>query len=412
MARVGALHREVENVVGRQRVGGIDAHFAAVPPVRHFEREKLHRGAAVLRDFHRLGFDHAMVQLERNAARRLGRAKTRDGGQHARLAAVVHAPRRHHVLYREVGGCLRLQWVRLQSHGRIQPEIVEIGGHAGLLHIRIEVHRQRQVDGLRDGAQRTRQFRERRARVGAFYGINAGVERRVIVGHLAHRLHARTERQHLRALPRSQPRHHAPGHLLCLVQPVAGAHAEGVIDREHGHFPRAAGGRHRLAHVRMRERQHDQQDQRRAQREQHQVAQPPVLDRALYPPLEEHQGAEGQRCGLVFLQKMQPDRQSHRHRAGQKPGREETHLEPPLAHGQVFPQPFIQRPRRIHEEVFHPRAARRRGQRLNVRIDLPRVLVARILGRNFQRIGRVFHIHQHHRLAKLRLHLLPATGRE
>ena len=189
-----------------------------------------------------------------------------------------------------------------------------------------------------------------------------GVERRVIVGHLAHRLHARSERQHLRALPRAQPRHHAPGHLFGLVQPVAGAHAERVVDRQHGDFPRAAGRRHRLAHVRMRERQRDQQDQRHPQRQQHQVAQPPVLDGALYAALEEHQGAERQRRGLVFLQKMQPDRQSHGHRAGQKPGREEAHLEPPLAHGQVLAQPFIQRPRGIHEEVFHPRAARCRGQ--------------------------------------------------
>ena len=94
-----------------------------------------------------------------------------------------------------------------------------------------------------------------------------------------------------------------------LREPVAGAHAERIVDGQHGDLAGALGGEHGLPHVGMGEGQHEQQYQQGTRGEQQQVAQAAVLDGTLRPLLEEHQRTERQRRGLVFAQQVQPDRQ-------------------------------------------------------------------------------------------------------
>ena len=64
---------------------------------------------------------------------------------------------------------------------------------------------------------------------------------------------------------------------------------------------------------------------------------------------------KGSGVAAVLFQQVQPDGQPHRRRAGQKPWREKAHLHPPLPDGQVLAQPFVERPRRVHQKVVHPR---------------------------------------------------------
>ena len=149
MPRIGALHRKVEHVIGRQRVARIDPHLSFVPAIRHIQREELHRGAAVFGYFHLLALGDAPVQDQRHAARGLFRAaETGDCRQNPRLLVVVDAPGRHHVFHREVGRLFGFHAVRMQLHVGIQPQVVEILRPAGLLHIGVEMHSQRQVQRL------------------------------------------------------------------------------------------------------------------------------------------------------------------------------------------------------------------------------------------------------------------------
>ncbi len=57
VARIAALHGKIEGVVGRQRVGGIDAHFALIAAVGHVEREEFDGGAPVLGHVYLFGLD-------------------------------------------------------------------------------------------------------------------------------------------------------------------------------------------------------------------------------------------------------------------------------------------------------------------------------------------------------------------
>ncbi|MEI9973336.1 MAG: hypothetical protein WDO73_15605 [Ignavibacteriota bacterium] len=93
--RIAALHRKVEDIVGRHRVGGLDTDFAFIASVGHVERIEFHGGAADLGDIHRLAFDSAAVERQRRRVGGLPSAETGDGGQHAGLLVIEHAPRRH-----------------------------------------------------------------------------------------------------------------------------------------------------------------------------------------------------------------------------------------------------------------------------------------------------------------------------
>jgi hypothetical protein len=95
--------------------------------------------------------------------------------------------------------------VRIQLHGGAQAQIVEVGRPAALLHVRVELDGERQLQGLRDGAQGARSSANEvrvspgsMASTAAFSGV-------AIVGDFAHHLHARAEGQHLGALPTRSP---------------------------------------------------------------------------------------------------------------------------------------------------------------------------------------------------------------
>ena len=92
----------------------------------------------------------------------------------------------------------------------------------------------------------------------------------------------------------------------------------------------------------MREGEHDEQNQERAQGEQHEVPQAAVLDGALRALFEEHQRTEGQRRALVFLQQVQPDGQSDGRDACEKPRGQKSHLELSPPDGEIFTQAFIE----------------------------------------------------------------------
>src|SRR6202790_2877081 len=106
-----------------------------------------------------------------------------------------------------------------------------------------------------------------------------------------------------------------------------------------------------IAHVRgsaidkrIREKQHEQQEQQNPKRQQKQVAQATILDRTLYAPLEKHQGAEREWSRRVSPQQVDIDRNSHRRDTRQKPGSQESHLIPPLSNREVFPEGIVKRP--------------------------------------------------------------------
>ena len=86
--------------------------------------------------------------------------------------------------------------------GRVQAKVVEVAGHAALLHIGVELHAERQLEGLRDGAEGAGQLGEGSAVVGGLHGVDGGVELRSIVSDFAQRMDARAE---LRALCARSP---------------------------------------------------------------------------------------------------------------------------------------------------------------------------------------------------------------
>ena len=102
-------------------------------------------------------------------------------------------------------------------------------------------------------------------------------------------------------------------------EPVALAHAERIVDREHHGAAAVGAGDGGRVNVRTRERQHEQQHEQAAQREQQQILQPAMLDGALRAPLEEHQRAERHGLLAVLPKQMNVDRQAQKRR-----GRRET----------------------------------------------------------------------------------------
>ena len=128
--------------------------------------------------------------------------------------------------------------VRLELDVGVQAQIVEVGGHAGLLHVGIEMHVERQLAAIArwSAAERDSSAKDVRASEGSMASMR-GVQGGVVVGDFAHHLHARSECQHLGALARRairRPRDLAS--CLACVQAVAGAHAERIVDGQHGDF--------------------------------------------------------------------------------------------------------------------------------------------------------------------------------
>jgi len=99
-----------------------------------------------------------------------------DGGQHASLFVVIDAAWRNDIFDREIGDGFGIHGMRLELDGGIQTEVVKVGGHAGLLHVGIEMDIERLLSRLRDGAQRADQFGVGSARIGRLDGIDAAVE--------------------------------------------------------------------------------------------------------------------------------------------------------------------------------------------------------------------------------------------
>src|ERR1035441_10686273 len=81
-------------------------------------------------------------------------------------------------------------------------------------------------------------------------------------------------------------------------------------------------------------------------------------------------------------------------------------LKSPFAHGEIFAKAFIEGAFGVHEEVVEAGAARGGAEGFNMGIDLAAILVAGVLGGDFERSVRVFHIYQHDGLAELGLKLL------
>ena len=204
-------------------------------------------------------------------------------------------------------------------------------------------------------------------------------------GGVAHHLHLRAERQHL---------HPLAGRAVCEATCAASRLARAsrsparmlnelsmasTVSLDRRPMPPAVIARYGRAKASA-----SSSDQRRAQREQQQVPQAPVLDGALRAPLEKHQRAEGQRRGFVLAQQVQPDGQAHRQRSRQNHGARNPILHPPLPHGQILAQAFVQRTAGVHQEIIQARAFGLVAQRLDVRVDLAAVFVARVFRRNFQ----------------------------
>ena len=217
--------------------------------------------------------------------------------------------------------------MRLNLHGRIQAKVVEVAGHSALLHIGVELHAEGQLEGLRDRAEGTRQLGEGSAVVRGLCGVDGGVELMSIVSDFAQRMDARAEFEHLSALAGTQARKRRFRHLLGLIEAAGGAHAERIVDGQHGDFTVVLEGKRVLFDVGMRKSKREQEEQQRAKREENQIAQAAVLDGALRTLLEEHERAERQGLRAVLAQEVKPHGQTYRERAGGKePGSEQSHL--------------------------------------------------------------------------------------
>ena len=227
VAGVGALDGEIEVVVGGERVGGIDFDLALVAAIGDFERIELDSGAAALGDLDGFGFDGAAVQNERDVADVFAGGEAGDGGEHAVLAVVEDAARGHHVVDSEIWGIGFADAVGFQPHVGVKAEVVEIAGHAGLLHVGEEMHGEGQVAG---------QFGEGGALIGGFDGVDRGVEGGVVVGDFAHHLDAGAEGQHLGAFAGVEAGGQGSGVLFGLIEAAGGAHAERMVDGEDGDF--------------------------------------------------------------------------------------------------------------------------------------------------------------------------------
>ena len=96
---------------------------------------------------------------------------------------------------------------------------------------------------LREGAEGAREFGVRAARVAGLHGLYGGAQRGAVVRRVAHHAHLRAEGQHLRAVRAAHPRDLFLGQRLRAREPVALAHAEGIVEGEDeqacGRRPRA-----------------------------------------------------------------------------------------------------------------------------------------------------------------------------
>ena len=208
----------------------------------------------------------------------------------------------------------------VQAHVGIEAQVVEIGRQPGLLHIGIDVQVERKVEGIGDGTYGARQFGERSFGIGELDGLDGGIQGGVVVGDFAHGLDALSEGEDLGALAGAQAADGRAGLALGALEAVAGAHAEGIVDGQHGDFAGAAGGQDVLPDVGVGESQNKEQDEGRAEGEEQEITQAAVLDGTLNMLLEEHERAEGQRVGAVLAQQVQPDGQPDGDRSGEEPG--------------------------------------------------------------------------------------------
>src|SRR5689334_19341446 len=109
----------------------------------------------------------------------------------------------------------------------------------------------------------------------------------MVVGDLAHDLHALSEGEYLGALACAESAYQRFGFAFSLLEPVAGAHAERVVDGHDGDFAGTLQGGDPALDIGVSECKNDQKNQSRAESKQHQVAQAAVLDRTLRALLEE-----------------------------------------------------------------------------------------------------------------------------
>ena len=95
---------------------------------------------------------------------------------------------------------------------------------------------ERELEGLRDGAEGTGEFAVRGAGVGGLDRVDAAVEGRMVVGDFAHDLDALSEGDDLGALSGPESADEGFGFALGLVEAVPGAHAERIVDGDDGDF--------------------------------------------------------------------------------------------------------------------------------------------------------------------------------
>lgn len=85
------------------------------------------------------------------------------------------------------------------------------------------------------------------------------------------------------------------------------------------------------------ESKRQQQEERNPQREQQEMAQPAVFDRAWRLPFEKHQRTEWTWVTVPAAQQVEIQRQGHCRRTRQKPWRKQAQSKPPLAQAEIFP---------------------------------------------------------------------------
>ena len=184
--------------------------------------------------------------------------------------------------------------MRLQAYGGVQPEIVEIGRHAGFCMSEYNSTRSGNLsDWAMERSERDNSAKEV-SRPEASDGVDGGIEGCLIVGDFADRLHADPKAITCALSPGRNPEIQRFGGPFASARRVP-ARMLSELSIAMTEISSLCGPRWIRALCKDLRTPARSENQQRAEAKQHQVAQPAVLDGALRAPLEKHQRAERQR---------------------------------------------------------------------------------------------------------------------
>ena len=326
--RIARREDEVEDVVGRQRIGAGADHPAYVRS-RERELREGHRRRRVGRHRGPLGLNLVAVdrQRHRNVREQLVAFVAEAGSHGDPLLPRESGPSERHRGHREIHRARRRH-----RHGADRHPLGEMhffrSGPAGSLEVADE-------DRLPAFQRRPAQDALRKLQRGAiarrsgshFRGVDGAFEPPA-VRRRAHVLFGISRKQReRRPVVRAHAADHAPRRLTCFVPVVAVAHAGRLIE-EDDDIARAAahrGRRRAPAQERSRERGDDERHRRRAEQQQEPVPDAPAADGLVRNAPHEHQRRELHHAFPLALNQMEQHRHGDRAQSEHEEWSEERH---------------------------------------------------------------------------------------